>query len=377
MGAAALTWKSLKAQTWFFSPNLEAWQKKILTDLKRRVPRAKDSLWILSSGTQSVKSVKAVGLTWKAVLTSSAAVNRHLQSVKSDRWLAAIPAYHIGGLSIYARASLTGARVFEIKKKWHPSAFVKAVAVDKITLTSLVPTQLHDLVAANLRSPESLRAAVIGGGALDPSLYLRARDLGWPVLPSYGLTECCSQVATASLASLGTHRYPEFQILDHIKIELREQRIFLRSESLCPLIAVGRADGSYTLEDPRREGWLGTADTAEWVSGQLKLLGRRDDVVKVLGVLVPLQEVEQRARETFGWGERFFIAARPDARAENRLVLMTDSAKSLREWQNKIGQYNGKASGPFRIQGLCWVPSIRTNEMGKLSKAVIIHGLFG
>ena len=40
-----------------------------------------------------------------------------------------------------------------------------------------------------------------GGGALDPSLYKQARDLGWPLLPSYGLTECGSQVATASLSS--------------------------------------------------------------------------------------------------------------------------------------------------------------------------------
>jgi len=377
MGAAALTWKALKAQTWFFSPHLETWQKKILTDLKRRVPREKDAIWVLSSGTQSVKSVKAIGLTWQAVLTASAAANRHLESVKSDRWLAAIPSYHIGGLSIYARASLSGARVFEFKKKWNPKAFAAAVVDDRITLTSLVPTQVHDLVTAGLEAPPSLRAAVIGGGALDPALYMRGRALGWPLLPSYGLTECCSQVATANLESLDGGRYPEFKILDHVEIELREQRICLRSDSLTRQVAVGRADGTYTLEYPLRDGWFLTADAAELVNGQLKLLGRRDDVVKVFGVLVPLQDVEQRAREAFVWNERFFIAARPDARAENRLVLMTDSTKSLREWQVKIDQYNGKAAGPFRIQGFCWVPSIRANEMGKLGKAALLDGLFG
>ena len=36
-----------------------------------------------------------------------------------------------------------------------------------------------------------------GGGAVSDELYRDARALGWRVLPSYGMTECCSQVATA------------------------------------------------------------------------------------------------------------------------------------------------------------------------------------
>src|SRR5207253_1068669 len=92
--------------------------------------------------------------------------------------------------------------------EWNPARTVKKWKDRKVTLTSLVPTQVFDLVSANLTAPKNLRAAVIGGGALDPSLYLKARELGWALLPSYGLTECASQVATASLDSLGKKEFP-------------------------------------------------------------------------------------------------------------------------------------------------------------------------
>ena len=64
--------------------------------------------------------------------------------------------------------------------------------------SSLVPAQVLDLVRAGLRPPPVLRAIVVGGGAISAELYRDARALGWPVLPSYGMTECCSQIATAT-----------------------------------------------------------------------------------------------------------------------------------------------------------------------------------
>jgi o-succinylbenzoate---CoA ligase len=377
MGALVLNWTELKTKTWFYSPHLELWQKKILADLRRRVPREKDFFWILSSGTQAVKTVKAIGLSLEAVLHSATAVNAHLDSTQSDRWLIAIPSYHIGGLSIYARAQLSRSKVFEFKQRWDPRRFAAAVAAQKITLTSLVPTQVHDLVAAKIASPSGLRAAVIGGGALSPALYAEARALGWPVLPSYGLTECCSQVATASLKSLGQGDYPALEILNHIEVDLREQRIYLKSEALCRWLAVGRADGQFSLEVPLREGWYATEDAAERVGKGLKILGRRDDIVKILGVLVPVLEVEQQAREHFAWDENFTILPRPEAREGHRLVLVTDSDRSLRDWERKIAAFNSSVKGPRRIQGLCWMPGISANEMGKIKKNLLARRLFG
>jgi O-succinylbenzoic acid--CoA ligase len=382
MGARALKWQELKTRRWFFSPRLEGWQKKILRDLRARAPRDPEMLWVLSSGTQSVRTVKAIGLSEGSILLAADSVNRHLHSTRADRWLAAIPDYHIGGLSIYARAHLSGAAVVKFQPRWSPHEFCDTLVRERISLTSLVPTQLHDLVSAGLKAPSGLRAVIIGGGALEPWLYLQARSCGWPVLPSYGLTECCSQVATASLDTLKKDEYPALKVLSHIRMEMREQRVFLRSEAVCRWIACGRAGGEFTLETPLRDGWLPTEDIAEWQDGgrhghsrewnELRIIGRRDSVVKILGVLVPVQEVEFEAGEFFRlkeWREPFTILPIPHARNGTRLLLVTDSAQDLRIWRDHIDAFNATVPGVRRLAGPCWLPKIACGDLGKVKRA--------
>jgi O-succinylbenzoic acid--CoA ligase len=223
-----------------------------------------------------------------------------------------------------------------------------------------------------------LRAIVVGGGSLDPNLYLRARQLGWPLLTSYGLTECCSQVATASLATLKEIKYPHLTILPHVKVKLREGRVFLKSKSLAETVAVGRKGGEFAREEPKRDGWLATEDLAEMRNGKLRILGRRDDVVKVLGALVPVNQVEHKVREYFTRHELagdLTILAVKGGREENRLILMTNSKHSLNKLESAMIEFNSQVPGPERIKQLCWVDEIPRNELGKIKKAELSRAL--
>ena len=188
-------------------------------------------IWLSTSGS-SVQ--KWVGLSKKALLSSACAVNQHLFSNENDAWVNALPHFHVGGLSILARAHLSGARIYDFKKgypgKWNAEIFYHYLVKVEGTLTALVPAQLHDLVVLGKRSPDSLRALIIGGGALLPHLYTQAVELGWPVLPSYGLTECASQVATASYQELqampcGQVQMPPLQLLSHMQVRVEEGRL--------------------------------------------------------------------------------------------------------------------------------------------------------
>ncbi|NJL26167.1 MAG: AMP-binding protein, partial [Calothrix sp. SM1_5_4] len=304
-------------------------------DLRERVPGDSDLVWILSSGTQSVNQIKCIGLSREAILVAAEGANRHLsadvdvdvdagaqppgfghdpdpRSRSRDIWLNPLPLYHIGGFAILARGGFERGREFLFYAgKWDANAFHAQAERERATLTSLVPTQVHDLVRLSLRAPVSLRAIVVGGGTLDPGLYGRARDLGWPVLPSYGLTECGSQVATAGLESLRSSGYPALKVLSHVEVELRESRVCLRSAALCRWIATLDVTGEFRLSGGG--DWFCTEDLAEWVSSSggesgagvgvvpgsdsgsgcgsasasgsgsgsglgLKILGRRDDV---------------------------------------------------------------------------------------------------
>ena len=131
-----------------------------------------------------------------------------------------LPDFHVGGLGIWARAYLSGAAVVDFKQahpgKWQSQAFYQYIQQVKGTLSALVPAQIYDLAALECPAPSSLRAVIVGGGALLPGLYERAVALGWPLLPSYGLTECGSQVATAALESW-QQKEPSLQLLPHLK----------------------------------------------------------------------------------------------------------------------------------------------------------------
>lgn len=251
-------------------------------------------LWLATSGTTG--SLKLTALSKRAMLASAAAVNRHLQSDSEDVWLCLLPMFHVGGLGIYARAFLSGARV--VTEWTRPSP----------TLASLVPAQVSDLVRARTPAPESLRAVVVGGGALSPALYDQGRALGWPLLPSYGMTECCSQVATA------THDSPELLLLDHVEARVEpDGRLAVRSEAL--FSGYASEEG---FVDPKIDGWFVTEDVASIEGRTLRVQGRSGDFVKVGGESVDLSRLDRILSEL---GADAAAVAIPDERLGHVIAL--------------------------------------------------------
>lgn len=243
-------------------------------------------IWVTGSGTSG--DIKLVGLSKTAILAAAKAANDHLASNQTDVWYNALPAFHVGGLGIMARAFLSGAKVMKTHSKWSPETFVDEVNYFGATLTSLVPAQVYDLVLGGHQAPSSLRGVIVGGGSLPMCHYHDARNLGWPLMQSYGLTECASQVAT------GTHDHPSLKLLNHVETKLSPLGcLMLRSPSLLSAYATSVSDGM-TFHDPKVEGWLTTDDIVELsVEGYLKMLGRKGDFVKIGGESVSMPRLEQ------------------------------------------------------------------------------------
>jgi o-succinylbenzoate---CoA ligase len=248
-------------------------------------------IWLATSGSTAFKWV---GLSKEALLTSAQAVNQHLESTASDQWVSALPFFHVGGLSVWARGYLSGAAVSEFKLpagKWQCLDFCKFIETVSGTLTSLVPTQLYDLVHLEIKPPKSLRAVIIGGGKLVPELYYKAVQLGWPLLPSYGLTECASQVATADLGSWKNKEYPSFTLLSHMQVKQQNERLAFKSPSLLSSYAYFENKKIHFL-DPKVEGWFVGEDRGEVMENYLKIWGRTDSLIKIGGESVDLAHLE-------------------------------------------------------------------------------------
>jgi o-succinylbenzoate---CoA ligase len=353
---------------------VEAWVKEV-------EPHHEAQIGIATSGTTGDSMGRLVLISKSAFLVSAACVNDRLRSTKSDIWFQALPNFHVGGLGILARAHLSGASIVNsLSNKWNPAEFLKELAASKATLCSLVPTQLFDLVKLKLKAPPALRALILGGGRLESALYMRALELGWPVLPSYGLTECASQVATAL-----SPQDPALIPLSHVEVRIGdESRIEIRSAALLTgqLVFLENERSQHPhgrFVDPKVGGWYITEDLGSLdMNGALKVLGRIQDFVKIGGegvVLSRLEDQLERLRLQFKIDSDIALLVAGDERLGATLVLLADQdSKGLQDLVNKFNE----SVMPFeRIRAVHKVAAIPRSPLGKLlrGEALSLLGL--
>ncbi|HEX6239393.1 MAG TPA: AMP-binding protein, partial [Polyangiales bacterium] len=168
--------------------------------------RAGEALLALVQTSGTTADPRLAMLSRRAFQASAAANAAHLGWTDDDRWLLALPFAHIGGLSILTRC--LAARRTVALAGLPPGAVAgqsAALVADRMnglgaTLLSLVPTQLEQLLELGTWSaPSSLRAVLVGGAAVSEATLERARARGLPVLPTYGMTETCSQICTRAV----------------------------------------------------------------------------------------------------------------------------------------------------------------------------------
>lgn len=323
------------------------------------------------------QSGKLVFLSKKAILNSAEAVNEHLLVSKNDRWLSVLPIFHVGGLGVWARAFLAGISVDELKPdaqsaeiRWSAHLFVDLCKEKGTTLSALVPTQVFDLVQGKLAAPPSLRAIVVGGGVLSEELYLAARRLGWPLLPSFGMTETGSQIATADLESLKLEKLPEPILLKHAKINVSPEGL-LRVQSTSLLTAYAQwSEGKLNISYPvDADGWLATEDRAQLTEKSFRILGRGADYIKVGGEAVNLA----RLRSTF---EEVLLSMTPDLVKTVALGKMVDQRLGHKVVLFQIGdvdairlvveKFNRQVMPFERIKSRYRVQQIPQSDLGKI-----------
>lgn len=255
-----------------------------------------------TSGTEGQR--KWVALAKEALLASAHAVNTHLSITAQDHWLLALPTHHVGGFGILARSFLSGSGVTWLQGRWKAEAFVRRCAEAGATLASLVPTQVFDLVSARLRCPDSMRAVLVGGGALSEDIRAAALALGWPVRRTYGMTETCSQVATQ-----GTEG-DDMEVLPIWNLSTDADGVLtIRGGALAKGCALRETDGSAWTWKPipadsglrtrdRVALWTAEAGTGPDTAGEqrqfLRFVGREAGIVKILGELVALGPIQER-----------------------------------------------------------------------------------
>lgn len=252
---------------------------------------------IYTSGTTG--RPKGAVLTYGNFLASAAASAFNIGVDPGDRWVACMPLFHVGGLSILVRSVIYGTTVV-LHAGFDERAVNRELRYGGATLLSVVPTMLERMLAADEDEyPRSLRAVLVGGGPCPRPLLERALRRGLPVLPTYGLTEATSQVTTLApadaLAKVGSAGKPLPGTRLRVDAAPGEPGEVLVAG---PTVMAGYLRQPQATAEAVREGWLRTGDIGRIdEEGYLWVLDRRDDLVVSGGENVYPAEVEAALRE--------------------------------------------------------------------------------
>jgi O-succinylbenzoic acid--CoA ligase len=255
---------------------------------------------IYTSGTTG--KPKPVELTYGNFHASAVASAANLGVEPDDRWLCCMPLFHVGGLSILTRSAINKTEAV-IHDGFDVDRVKRALAEENITLISLVPTQLSRLLGAGAKAPH-LRAALIGGGPIPTDLLQRAP---FPVIPTYGMTETCSQVWTGKpLPGAEIANSPDGELL-------------VRGPMVAPKAVA-------------EDGWLHTGDHGHIdEQGNLTVEGRIADTIVTGGENVAVAEVEEALLAHPAIADAA-VVGRPDAewgQAVHAFVVVAGDTSSL------------------------------------------------
>jgi O-succinylbenzoic acid--CoA ligase len=259
-------------------------------------------LW--TSGTSGDPS--AVPIFSGALEASADASVARLDLTERDRWYASLSLGHVGGLTLVHRAAQVGCTLL-VRGRFSVEALVELIGRDGLTHASLVPTMLGRLL--DMREgepvPSTLRCLLVGGAAAGDTLVASALEQGYPVALTYGLTEACSQVATAPPKLVAEKPGTVGPPIDGLELKIRvdgervDGEISVRGET----VSSGAADG---------EGWLRTGDLGRLdEDGHLWVSGRISDRIVTGGATVDPRTVE-RALESLRGVSAAAVAGVPD-----------------------------------------------------------------
>jgi O-succinylbenzoic acid--CoA ligase len=208
--------------------------------------------------------------------------------------------------------------------------------------------------------PSTLRCLLVGGAAAGDTLVASALEQGYPVALTYGLTEACSQVATAPPKLVAEKPGTVGPPIDGLELKIREDgEISVRGAT----VSSGAADG---------EGWLRTGDLGRLdEDGHLWVSGRISDRIVTGGATVDPRTVERALESLRGvsaaavagvpddvWGEIVVALIVPDVGAE------LDSEALMERARERLSA----SESPRRLE---FVDELPLNANGKIDRAEV------
>lgn len=294
---------------------------------------AKDDVHCVVSTSGTSRKVTQIEIPRPVLEAHRGAAIQRLGCGPESVWSAGLHPWRIGAIALIDRCLHGGG---EIRADAGP-------ADEGVTHASVVPTTLVRWLREDAKPPSTLQCLLVGGDRLRPEIAKQALEAGWPVYATYGLTETCSQVATATPEELAAHPGTVGHPLDGVEVSI--------------------VDGEIIVEGPTVVGGsIATGDLGHMEDGRLYVTGRKDDRIISGGVNVDPVEVEEILLQCPGV-EEAAVGGRPDEEWGKRpvaFIVGEAEPDKVMAWAKKRLE---PAQVPIEVRHVMRLPR---NDQGKL-----------
>lgn len=335
-------------------------------------PLLSENLSLLLPTSGSTGSPKLVRHSYNNILANARNVGKVFEINSDDRALAMLPMYYTMGLSVITSYLYGGATVLLFNGSLTDAVFWKFLKEQKATILTGVPYTfeiLSKLRFTRMDLPD-LKIITQGGGKLSPILFNEFADYatrtGKKFIATYGQTE-----GTARMAYLPAE-FAQTKI-GSIGKAIPEGRLYLVDESgeeitqadtpgemvySGPNVTLGYAFSGEDLgKNDEREGVLPTGDIAIKDSdGFFYIVGRISRFLKLYGVRVGLDEVEQLIFQAFGVEN---ICTGTD----EKMKIYVTNQEMMAAIADFVIQKTGLYHQAFEV---LFIPQIPRNDVGKV-----------
>jgi O-succinylbenzoic acid--CoA ligase len=300
---------------------------------------AKTAVVVTSTGSTGAN--KEFSLSAGALLASAKASNKFLGANFGETWSLLLPLTHIAAVNVLVRSLELG--TIPVNLTDYQGEY------PKVKYTAIVPTQLFNALNGDdrlLRHLQSVKAVLVGGAALTSELQEQATNAGIKVVTTYGMSE-----TSGGCVYNGTP-------LEGVQIAISDSG-FIKVSG--PVLAT-----NLNLDS---QNWFVTSDLGELVDGQLKVLGRGDDVIISGGENISLIEIESAISASFSHFEFAAFAVSSEKWGQELHVAAVNApADFSQEVARLLVAKFGNAAKPKRFHQLAALPLI---GIGKVDRSAL------
>ncbi len=216
--------------------------------------------------------------------------NENIKLKKNNRWLAILPTYHVGGISVFFRVYLAGATIVIPDTNL---SIIENISRNKVSHVSMVSTQIYRMLDDDdaIEALKKLKAILLGGSAMPAGLVTKCHNLGLNIHVSYGSTEMSSQISTTNPNADLTELLTSGKVLKHRKLKISDEgEILVKGKTLFKgYLQKGKIFSRQDMDAWYHTGDLGKLDK----NGMLTVYGRQDNMFISGGENIQPEEIEK------------------------------------------------------------------------------------